>query len=338
MKIKNKKIFVLVCSMVILLVLSTLMIVAAEAQEKKLTFVVANNAAMIPFFVPGRIGAMDAAEEFGVNVEWIGPANPDVGKLNNMVENLILRQVDGIILQAPTYESMQNTIEKAQTAGIPIIAMNNDLGSLTYVGQDHVKAGEAIGKELVKALSGEGDWAEYHKLPKSEPEGKVVFYIDMPGQVTLEKRMEGYKNATKDYPNIEFVNVLDVTIRGSATAKRVVEDAMTRYPDLAAHASTVGMGTAMAGQVVEEKGLTTKVVVVGWDLLDQTLELIKAGVIAATVGQDPYMQGFDSVRVLYEHVALGKPLPAVIDTGAEIVTIKNVDEIIAREKEMQGKQ
>jgi len=36
MKIKNKKIFVLVCSMVILLVLSTLMIVAAEAQKRNL--------------------------------------------------------------------------------------------------------------------------------------------------------------------------------------------------------------------------------------------------------------------------------------------------------------
>jgi ABC-type sugar transport system substrate-binding protein len=331
MRMKNKKILILVCSVVILFGLSILMSVAAEAQEKKLTFVVALNAGMIPFWVPGRTGAMDAGEKFGVNVEWIGPPTPDVNALISLLENVITRKVDGIVIQAPNYESMASTIEKIQAAGIPVIAVNNPLGPLTYVGQDHVTAGETIGKELIKALSGEGDWAEYWKLPKREPAGKVVFYIDVPGQVTLEARMQGYKNATKDYPAIQFVNVFDVTTRGSAAAKRVVEDAMTGIPDLAAHASTVGMGTAMAGQVVKEKGLVPKVVVVGWDLLTQTLELIKEGAIAATIGQDPYMQGFESVRVLYEYVALGKPLPANVDSGSEIVTIKNVDVVIARE-------
>jgi len=333
MRKKNKKVIFYTFSMVIFLVLSVLLNVTAMAQEKKLTFVVALNAGMIPFFVPGRIGAMDAGEDFGVNVEWIGPPTQDVNQLINLVESVILRKVDGIVLQAPNYESMESTIKKIQAAGIPVIAMNNDLGPLPYVGQDHVKAGEAIGKELIKALSGEGDWAEYHNLPKRKPKGKVVFYIDVPGQVTLEARMQGYKNAAKDFPDVEFVDVFDVTTRGSAAAKRVIEDAMTRYPDLAAHASTVGMGTAMAGQVVKEKGLTPDVIVVGWDLLDQTLELIKEGVIAATVGQNPYMQGYESIRILYEHVALGKPLPAKVDTGAEIVTIKNIDEIIAREAE-----
>ena len=43
------------------------------------------------------------------------------------------------------------------------------------------------------------------------------------------------------------------------------------------------------------------------------------------------MQGFESIRVLYEHVKLGKPLPANVDSGSEIVTIKNIDEVIARE-------
>lgn len=333
MRMKNKMMFILVCIVLLLFVASVTTGVVAEAQEKKLTFVVALNAGMIPFFVPGRIGAMDAGEKFGVNVEWIGPPTPDVNKLINLLESVIIRKVDGIVIQAPNWESMESTVEKIKAAGIPVVAMNNDLGPLTYVGQDHVNAGETIGKELIKALSGEGDWAEYHKLPKRKPEGKIVFYIDVPGQVTLEARMQGYKKATKDYPDIEFVSVFDVTTRGSAAAKRVVEDGMTRYPDLAAHASTVGMGTAMAGQVVKEKGLVPDVVVVGWDLLDLTLELIKEGVIAATVGQDPYMQGFESVRVLYEHVALGKPLPDKVDTGAEIVTIKNVVEVIAREKE-----
>lgn len=303
------------------------------AADKKITIAMVINTGNIPFMVPVRQGALDAGKELGITVEWLSPPTADVNQLTNLLETLISRKVDGIALQAPNWESVANVVEKVKAAGIPIIAVNNILpgSGLTFVGQDDVPAGEQLGREMVKALSGEGAWAENLKLTKHAPAGDIIFYIDVPGQWSLEQRMQGIKNAIKDIPALKVAQVYDVTTRGSAAAKRVVEDAMTRYPKLAAHASVVGMGTAMAGQVVKERDLVGKCVVVGWDLLEPTLELIKEGVIAAAIGQNPREQGTQAVKVLYEHIKNGKPLPPVVDTGAEIVTIKNVDEVLKRE-------
>jgi ABC-type sugar transport system substrate-binding protein len=303
------------------------------AGEKKITIAMAINTGNIPFMVPLRQGANDAAKDLGINVEWLSPPTADVNQLTNLLENLISRKVDGIALQAPNWESVANVVEKIRAANIPVLAVNNNLpgSGLTFVGQDNIPSGELLGQELVKALSGEGDWATHVGLPKKTPAGEIIFYIDLPGQLSLEQRMHGIENVTKKYPGLKVAQVYDVTTRGSAAAKRVVDDAMTRYPNLAAHASVVGMGTAMAGQVVKERDLVGKCVVVGWDLLEPTLEQIKEGIIAAAIGQNPHAQGYQAVKTLYENIVDKKPMPEVVDTSAEIVTIKNVDEVLKRE-------
>ncbi len=318
---------------VILMVAVAAFAVAGFAGEKKIVIAMAINTGNIPFMSPVRQGAQDAAAKLGITVEWLSPPTADVNQLTNLVENLISRKVDGIALQAPNWESVANVVDKVRSANIPILAVNNVLpgSGLTFVGQDNIPSGEMLGKEMVKAMSGQGDWAEHLKLEKREPKGDIVMYIDVPGQLSLEERMQGIKNAIADYPGLKAVQVYDVTTRGSAAAKRVVDDAMTRYPTLGAHASVVGMGTAMAGQVVKERDLVGKCVVVGWDLLEPTLELIREGVIAAAIGQNPYDQGYQAVQVLYDHITTGKPMPEVVNTGAEIVTIKTVEEVIKRE-------
>ena len=75
----------------------------------------------------------------------------------------------------------------------------------------------------------------------------------------------------------------------------------------------------------------------GFDEDEATLEAIREGTIAGTVVQDPFLYGFESVRVL---AALARgdqtvlPPSEVIDIPARTVTPENVD---AFQRELQDR-
>ena len=65
----------------------------------------------------------------------------------------------------------------------------------------------------------------------------------------------------------------------------------------------------------------------GFDLLPLNLQVVKQGAAQVTIGQNPSLQGYDAVKLLYTLVKQRKPIHT-IDTGTQIVTKANVDHII----------
>ena len=63
---------------------------------------------------------------------------------------------------------------------------------------------------------------------------------------------------------------------------------------------------------------------VGFDLVPETLDNIKAGATNASLSQDPYKQGYLPVKALYEYIVNHKPIKSV-DTGILRVDEKNID-------------
>ena len=72
----------------------------------------------------------------------------------------------------------------------------------------------------------------------------------------------------------------------------------------------------------------------------QTLELIKEGYVDATVGQQPYLQGYLPIMYAYQRVVLGAPKLALPGgnyyLANEIVTKDTVDEYLVREARFRG--
>ena len=82
-----------------------------------------------------------------------------------------------------------------------------------------------------------------------------------------------------------------------------------------------------AGEWVARNGASDRVRVVGFDLLDQTIDLILDGAIQATIDQAPERQGFEAVNLLVRF--LGGETIGDIDTGVGIYTSENIDEVLA---------
>jgi len=80
-------------------------------------------------------------------------------------------------------------------------------------------------------------------------------------------------------------------------------------------------------RAVEVNHRIENITVVSFDSLPEELALLKKGYVDALIGQRPYAMGVKSVDVLNDLVQ-GKKVPAVIDTGVDVINQENVAQFI----------
>ena len=275
-----------------------------------------------PFWVPVEYGARQAAKDLGVRLEYLGPAKFDPQQQIAMIESLIEKGVDGLIIICLTPGQMTPIINKAVDMGIPTVTTNNDAPDskrIFFSGADLYNEGQVQAKTLK-------DYLEAHGIKKKV---RVAITECVFGDFALQQRVNGFKDGISTVPNIEVIQEYD---SGLDTAKNfsVIENVFAANPDLGAHYGTCAVDTRNGGEMVKRSG--RDVIAFGHDLLPETLDLIKKGYTKWTLGQDPYNQGYFPVKALYVHIAEGKPLPqGFVRMNMEMVTTENVDYYIERE-------
>jgi methyl-accepting chemotaxis protein len=85
-----------------------------------------------------------------------------------------------------------------------------------------------------------------------------------------------------------------------------------------------GATPAAVARAIVDAGLAGKVKLVCHDLVDETMEYVAKGVINATLGQDPFAQGHDTVINLFNHMVSGwRPATPRLLTVMDVVTPEN---------------
>ena len=141
--------------------------------------------AMITHEAPGdtfwdivRKGAQAAASKD--NVQLVYSSDPSADKQATLVQNALDQKVDGIAVTLAHPDALSAVVQRAKTAGTPVVAFNSGLddwqktGALEYFGSDEHLAGQAAGQRL----NAEG--AEH-----------VLCVPQEQGQVALEARCDG---------------------------------------------------------------------------------------------------------------------------------------------------
>src|SRR5436309_15860920 len=83
-------------------------------QSGKVVAVIPKGQAHV-FWQSVHAGAVQAGKEFGINIEWNGPANEvEYSKQIEIVENFISRRIDGILLAPSERKALVGVIEKAK--------------------------------------------------------------------------------------------------------------------------------------------------------------------------------------------------------------------------------
>ena len=272
--------------------------------------------AMITHAQPGdtfwdiiRKGAEAAAKKDDVQLIYL--ADPTASKEAQLITNVIEQHVDGIALTLAFPDAEEPAVKQAQKAGIPIVGFNaggddwKKAGLLMYVGQDETIAGEAVGERL----NGEG--------------AKSVVCVDQQqGAVQLEERCDGIKKTFKGDFSVLYVNGYDMASAQSRIVAKLQQDTKIDY--------VVTLGAPFVPPVLTAIGMAGSHAKVGtFDLTPQAVGLIQQGKLQWAVDQQPFVEGYEAIDLLWLNKENGDTLGGgnAVLTGPAFVTKDNVAEV-----------
>ena len=250
-------------------------------KRHKVAFVT-NNAS--DYWTIARKGTEKAqAEVPNVEVDFRVDSDGTAAEQQRLVDDLLAKGIEGIAI-SPVDPTNQTPMLNKAAAQALVITQDSDAPNSNracYIGTDNIAAGRQAG-ELVKEA-----------LPQG---GKIMVFVGVLDAANAQQRYQGLKEALQG-SKVEIVDVrTDNTDR--VRAKSNAADTLVNNPDIA---GMVGLwaynGPAILG-AIRDAGKIGKVKIVCFDEADETLAGIKDDAIYATVVQQPYEFGRQSIEMM----------------------------------------
>lgn len=296
---------------------------SGEIEEK---YVMVTFQSSLDYWRTSMKGFEDAAQELNVSVEFQGATQYDPNEENTVLEKVIARKPAGIAVTAINPEALNPAIDKAVTAGIPVVLFDSgapDSKAYAFLGTDNYGAGSQAAREMGRLLGGKGK----------------VAVVTQPNQLNHQDRLRGFKETLgQEFPEMSIAEVADGKgdIQVSSQAAERILDA---HPDVAGFFATQANGGVGIGEALQARGLERRKVIISFDTDKGTLDMVKSGVINETLAQGTWNMGYWSLLSLFHlhHgiIAAGgaegsNPIPPYTDTGITIVNRDNVDDYYAK--------
>ncbi len=263
-------------------------------------------------------GALAAGKELGIKVDFVGPIGIKVDEEVAFIENAITKHVDGLAVSNVNGEALNPMIDKAMAAGIPVVTFNSEAdGSkrMGFFGQNLVESGRVEAQILQQYMGSKG---------------KILIITGEAAASWSQDRERGAREGIAKFPGIKIVNTISTGWEEQAQYA-AIENAIRANPDLTGILTLDAATTPATGRALQRLGKAGKIKHVGFDLIPETLDNIKAGATNASLSQDPYKQGYLPVKALYDYIVNKKPIKSV-DTGILRVDEKNIDEYLQKLK------
>jgi simple sugar transport system substrate-binding protein len=254
-------------------------------------------------------GAVAAGEDLGVSVDYQSDGDPQ--RQAQLIDAAVNQDVDGIVVSMANPDALQDSVEAAVDAGIPVVTINSggdrsaEFGAIGHVGQDETIAGQGAGRELAAAGA-----------------ATVLCVVHEAGNIGLEQRCSGASEGLGSQVTPVQVDVNDLPGAQSTIASQLQSD-----PDIDAVLTLNSAVAAIAVEAAADAG--SEALVATFDLNADVISGIQGGDIAFAVDQQQYEQGYLPLVMLKLYAenlnTVGGGQPVL--TGPGIVDETNVDEI-----------
>ena len=140
------------------------------------------------------------------------------------------------------------------------------------------------------------------------------------------ERSEGFKMQIKSAKGIKIVDEVSITDIADEVY-RTAKSALEKHPEAEVVFITNGFPLAVT-KAIRDLGRVGKTSLVCFDHNQEIFSEIKAGVIAAAIGQDAFGQGHDPIIWLYNNIVAGEKLDNYIPCRLSVVDRSNVDSLV----------
>lgn len=230
-------------------------------------------------------GAREAAAEHDIYLEYVAPAKADNEALLELMDRMISADVDGIIVQGVEGQRFVDLVHKGNEKHLPIMTIDTDVktsGRQAYIGTDNFHAGELAGQTVIENTAGE------------QYVGIVTGRFDA---VNQQERIAGFKDKIKSHPRIHLTTTKesDITEIGAAQATYSL---LKEYPEITALVGTSALDGIGMVEGLQEIAPNKAVYIAAFDILPETVQLVRENKIAATIAQYPEEMGYEAVEVM----------------------------------------
>ena len=254
-------------------------------------------------------GATQAGKDMGIKLSY--QSDGDAQKQSQLIDAAVNQKVDGLVVSMANPDALKGSIEKAVSAGIPVITINAgedrsaEFGAQTHVGQNETVAGEAAGAKL-----------------KAEGVKNLICVIQEAGNVALETRCksaaEGLGGKTT---NLQVQNSDPTAAQATIKAKLQQDTSIDGVLTLGGQMAKVASGA------ITDAGSKAKLGT--FDVNSDVTQLIQDGKLDFAIDQQPYLQGYLPVVMLTLFKSNGNVVGGgqPVLTGPSFVTKDNVDQV-----------
>ncbi len=291
---------------------ATLLIAGSALAQDTSIIVVTHGQASDPFWSVVKNGVEQAAQDYGVAVDYRAPETFDMVAMGQLIDAAVNQEPFGLVVSIPDADALGPSIRRAADAGINVISMNSgsdvahELGALLHVGQSEFDAGKIAGAELATMGGTNG-----------------ICVNQEVGNVSLDLRCAGFAEGFGGNTSI-----LPVTMDpGEITAK--VKAAMETDPSID---TILALGAGTAGEpalrALEETGKAGDVKLATFDLSANFLQAIVDGKAAFAIDQQQFLQGYLPVAFLALDARYGLMPGGDVPSGPNLITAEKAQQVI----------
>ncbi|MEF2966736.1 LacI family DNA-binding transcriptional regulator [Paenibacillus sp. M1] len=251
--------------------------------------------------------AVDDFRDYGLNVSIIRSEGYDLVPQKKVVQQLIdSGKYDAIALSPNDPQEMADLIDRGVDQGIAVCTFNSDSPlskRLFYVGCDYRIAGRLAADALCKFIG--------HKTRV----GLVMSYTNF----QMQQKITGFREVVAEYDHIEMIGPLKL--------RQEDYDSPDAFADYFREVDGIYVSSArldVVAKYLEELEPEHRPVLIGHDMTEETYQYMKKGVVTATICQDPFNQGYLTVRSMFDHLVTGDKVAQKENiTKLELVTKEN---------------
>jgi len=265
------------------------------------------------FYITMNCGGQEKAKELGVTLDFQGPDKFDAAQQTPIVDAVAAKSPDAILIAPTDTKALLAPItQAAQNSKIVLVdtTLEDPSVAVSQIASDNIEGGKTAGETLLDLIGGKG---------------KVMVVNVKPGISTTDQRGQGFEQAVKGKPGVEYLGQ-EYDDDDPAKAADIVTATLAKHPDLKGIFAANLFSAEGSASGLRQAGKLGDVKIVGFDAGPKQVKDLEDGLVQALIAQKPADIGSQGVEQAYNALA-DKPTEAKIGTDFEVVTKDNLDQM-----------
>lgn len=294
---------------------------SSGADSGKKTIGVSFAAPRIALYAGMQKGIEAEAKKLGVEVIFTD-AGGDPLKQANDINDLIAKDVDGILVSAIDAKAIVAPLNSAKAADVPVMTVARDVedksSRVSYIGNDWGKSGQQI-----------AEWT-----CENVEKGKIIMIKGPSAAPYVQEMTKSYKQVvgSPSCSGMTVAHEVNVSALTSEEGLKATKASLSAVPDATAVYANLDDFLPGVVQAINEAGKSEQITVTGFDGIPETLAMVRDGRVGFEIALQPKKWGATALQTMTGELD-GKDTPDQVFIKTLPFDKTNADELTEAELE-----